>query len=59
MAIKDALTYKTSYKSLLEQTSRISEAPRPSNIHYYNEEVEEGHDFGDSFKQEGKNILSN
>lgn len=59
MAIKDALTYKTSYKSLLEQTSRISEAPRPSNIHYYNEEVEEGHDFADSFKQEGKNILSN
>lgn len=60
IAIKDALTYKTSYKSLLleQNASRLSEAPRPSNIHYY-EEVEEGQEFADSFKQEGKNILSN
>ena len=60
IAIKDALTYKTSYKSLLVQNaSHLSEAPKPSNIHYYNEELEDGPDFADSFKQEGRNILSN
>lgn len=61
IAIQDALTYKTSFRSLIQSnSSKLDDRPRmESNIHYYNGDIDCQSLMDDSFQSESKNVLSN
>jgi hypothetical protein len=60
IAIKDALTYKTSFRSLLQSSSsKLEDIPKAEqNIHYYEPDLDCHSLINDSFRSDTKNVLS-